>query len=63
MEVVKRPIVEDSGEGNLSKKKKKKMARNPNKNFDQGNDVYEKCICKNPKVRFIFSFSFARTPK
>lgn len=48
-EVVKRPIVEDSGEGNLSKKKKKKMARNPNKNFDQGNDVYEKCICKNPK--------------
>ncbi|XP_069987517.1 tRNA-dihydrouridine(16/17) synthase [NAD(P)(+)]-like [Penaeus vannamei] len=45
----KRPIGEDAVEADLSKKKKKKMSRNPRKSFDPPGDIYEKCVCKNPK--------------
>nr|XP_045620128.1 tRNA-dihydrouridine(16/17) synthase [NAD(P)(+)]-like isoform X2 [Procambarus clarkii] len=47
-ELSKRPMVDESEEVDLSKKKKKKMARNPRKSFEPV-DPYEKCGCKNPK--------------
>uniref|UniRef100_A0A0N7ZBR3 tRNA-dihydrouridine(16/17) synthase [NAD(P)(+)] n=2 Tax=Scylla olivacea TaxID=85551 RepID=A0A0N7ZBR3_SCYOL len=45
----KRPIAEEGEAGDLSKKKKKKMVRNPRKSFGKQHDHYEKCVCRNPK--------------
>ena len=47
-------IDEDSGIRKLSKKKLKKMHKNPNKKFDQLPPEYEKCSCKNPRVSVNF---------
>ncbi|CAL4096345.1 unnamed protein product, partial [Meganyctiphanes norvegica] len=38
-----------SEESNISKKKQKKLQKNPKKTFEVPNSRYEKCICKNPK--------------
>lgn len=54
----KRPIAEEGEAGDLSKKKKKKMVRNPRKSFGKQHDHYEKCICRNPKVSLNPSLSF-----
>ena len=50
----KRSISEDEPE--LSKKKQKKLQRNPRKNFNPPPPSYEKCICKNPRVGCRFKF-------
>ncbi|KAK3856580.1 hypothetical protein Pcinc_037109 [Petrolisthes cinctipes] len=45
----KRPMDEETEDSDISKKKKKKMIRNPKKSFNPPGDQYEKCVCKNPK--------------
>lgn len=45
----KRSIGEEGEAGDLSKKKKKKMVRNPRKSFRHQHDHYEKCVCRNPR--------------
>ena len=43
-------VLADSDDTVLSKNKRKKLLRNPNKTFLAKPDKFEKCRCGNPKV-------------